>query len=362
MSPPQLTADTPVFDVLHPVTIGILIFGRIEFQFVIHYRRQCHIGKMLHLEEPLHRKFRLDHNISTFRITYFVGISLRLFEQSGSIEIFLYLLADIKTIHTDIQAGSFAQCSVIIENIDARQIVLFTQHIVVHIVGRSYLQTTGTEFDIHIIIFNNRNHTVYQWHNHLLTFQPGIFRIVRIDTHSRITHNRFRTSGSHHGITSFRITFYFITQVIKFSMFFFIDYLFVRKSSQCFRIPVHHAHTAIDKSFIIKIDKYFQHTFTTLLIHSESSAIPIAGSSQFTKLFQDNSSVFIRPCPGMFQKLITGQIRLFNTFRSKFIYDFRFRCNRSMVRSRHPASIFAFHTGTTNQNILNGIIKHVSHV
>ena len=47
---------------------------------------------------------------------------------------------------------------------------------------------------------------------------------------------------------------------------------------------------------------------------------------------------------------------------SEFIYYFCFGSDRSMVSSRYPTGILAFHTGTTNQNILNGIIKHVSHV
>ena len=102
MPPPQLAADTPVFDVLHPVAVCILIFGRIEFQLIVHYRRQCHIGKMLHFEEPLHRQFRFDHYIGTFRVTYFICVGFCLFEQSGSIEVFLNLLADVETIHTDI--------------------------------------------------------------------------------------------------------------------------------------------------------------------------------------------------------------------------------------------------------------------
>ena len=39
MTPPQLTADTPILDVLHPVTISILEFRRIELDLIIHHRR-----------------------------------------------------------------------------------------------------------------------------------------------------------------------------------------------------------------------------------------------------------------------------------------------------------------------------------
>ena len=39
VSPPQLAADTPVLDVLQPVLISVLIFGRVEFQVDV-YKRQ----------------------------------------------------------------------------------------------------------------------------------------------------------------------------------------------------------------------------------------------------------------------------------------------------------------------------------
>ena len=251
VSPPQLTADTPVLDVFHPVTVGILIFRRIEFQFIIHYRRQRHICKMLHFEEPLHRQFRFDHHVRAFRISYLICISLCLFQQTGSFEVFLNLLTNIETVHTDIHTGSFTQCTVVVENVNAGQIVLFTQHIVIHVMSRSHFKTTCTELNVYIIVFDNRNHTVYQRNDHFLSFQPRILRVIRIDTHSSIAHDCFRTGSCHYCITTFRITLHFVTKIIQFAMFFLVDNFFVRKGSQCFRVPVYHADTAINQSFII---------------------------------------------------------------------------------------------------------------
>ena len=39
VTPPELAGDTPVFDVLKPVAVGVLVFGRIENDLVVHYRR-----------------------------------------------------------------------------------------------------------------------------------------------------------------------------------------------------------------------------------------------------------------------------------------------------------------------------------
>ena len=77
---------------------------------------------------------------------------------------------------------------------------------------RSYLQTTCTEFDIYIIVFDNRNHAVYQRNDHLLTPQMLVLRVVRIDTHGSIAHDRFRTGGCNNSVTVF--AFNLITKII----------------------------------------------------------------------------------------------------------------------------------------------------
>ena len=362
MPPPQLAADTPVFDVLHPMTVGVLIFCRIKLQFVVHYRRQCHLCKMLHFEEPLHRQFRFDHYVGTFGVSYFIRISFRLFQQAGSFKVFFDLLADIETIHTDIHAGSFAQCTVVVEDVDTGQIVLLTQHIVVHVVSRSHFQTTCTKFDVYIVVFNHGDCTVYQRNDYFLSFQPCILRVVRVDTHCRIAHDCFGTRSCHYCIATFCVTFYFVTEIIQFSVLFLVDNLFVRKSGQRFRIPVYHTDTAIDQSFIEQVYENFEYAFTTFLIHGEGCTIPVAGCAEFTELFQDDAAVFVCPVPGMFQELIASQVCFLDALGCEFVYDFRFSGDRCMVSPRHPAGILAFHTGTANQNILDGIIKHVSHV
>ena len=362
MSPPQLAADTPVLDIFQPVLVRVLIFGRIELQFIIHYRRQSHVGKVLHLQEPLHGKLRFDGHIGTFGETYLVGIGFHFLQQTGSSQVLLNLLAHIETVHTDIQAGSFTKRSVIIEDVDARQIVLLTQHVVVHIVGRSYLQTTGTELYIYVIVLDNRNNTSYQRNNHLLTLQPGILGVIRIDAHGCISHDGFRAGGSNHCITSFGVTFYHILQIVQLAVLFLVDNFLVTKCGQCLRVPVHHADTTINQTFVIQVNKNLEHAFTAFLIHSKSCTIPIARSTQLAELLQDDAAMFVSPFPGMLQELVAGKVCLLDALCGKFVHHLGLGSNGCMVGSRHPAGILAFHAGTAYQNILYGIIKHVSHV
>ena len=53
MTPPQLTGDAPVLNVLQPVLISILVLRGIELQLIVHHWGQGNVGKVLHLQEPL---------------------------------------------------------------------------------------------------------------------------------------------------------------------------------------------------------------------------------------------------------------------------------------------------------------------
>ena len=65
MSPPELTGYTPVFDVGHPVAVGVLEFYGDELDVVFHDGGKSRFYNLLHLHEPLHREFRLYNSVCT---------------------------------------------------------------------------------------------------------------------------------------------------------------------------------------------------------------------------------------------------------------------------------------------------------
>ena len=248
---------------------------------------------MLHFQEPLHGQFRFDGYVGTFRETYFIGIGFHFFQQAGSIQVFFNLFAYIETVHSDIHSGSFADGSVVVEDINALQIVFFAQHVVVYVVSRSNFQTAGTEFDVYIAVLNNRNNTSYQRNDYFLAFQPLVLRVGRIDTHGGITHDGFRTGSGYNciaaalciavndftfssGFSAHIVVGNIVAQVIQLAVFFLINYFFVRKGSQCLGIPVHHAHAAVDEAFVVQVYKYLDDALAAFFIHGESGAVPVA--------------------------------------------------------------------------------------
>ena len=68
------------------------------------------------------------------------------------------------------------------------------------------------------------------------------------------------------------------------------------------------------------------------------------------------------PVPGMIQEFVTAQICFFNPLLGQHVDHPGLCGNGGMIGSRHPQGIFSQHAGTADQNILKGIVEHVSHV
>ena len=249
MPPPQLTADAPVLDILHPIAVGILEFRGIELDVVLHHRFQGDFRQMLHLQEPLHGQLRLDRHARTLGATHLVLVSLHLLQQARLAQILLDPLAHLEPIHPHVQAGRLAQRTVVVEDIDRGQIVLLAQHIIVHVVRRRHLQASRTELDVHVLVLNHGNLPPHERHDHLLTFQMLVLRVVRVDTHRRIAHNRLRARGRYDGVSF--LAYDLIPQVIQFAMLFLIDDLLVGEGGQRLRVPIHHPDAPINQAFII---------------------------------------------------------------------------------------------------------------
>ena len=78
VSPPQLTADTPVADVVRPVEIVLLHTLGNQLDLTIFHCFSCGFDQLIHLNEPLVLYHRLDGGLTTVMGTYVVYMILDL--------------------------------------------------------------------------------------------------------------------------------------------------------------------------------------------------------------------------------------------------------------------------------------------
>ena len=64
----------------------------------------------------------------------------------------------------------------------------------------------------------------------------------------------------------------------------------------------------------------------------------------------------------MLQELLTGEVSLLDALLRQTIHHLRLRSDGSVVGARHPTSVLAVDASLTNEDILNRVIEHVTHV
>ena len=173
LTPPQLARDAPVAHVLHPVPVDVLELRGNQTHRVVHNGLQCGFGQLVHLQEPLHRQLRLDGDAGPLGVAHVVRIGLDLLEQAGRGQIALDLLAHGETVHARVAAAVLVQRAVVVEDVDRLKVVLLAQHVVVHVVGRGYLQRAGSELDVDVAVADDRNRAADQRHD-----DAGVLRQV----------------------------------------------------------------------------------------------------------------------------------------------------------------------------------------
>ena len=231
---------------------------------------------------------------------------------------------------------------------------------VVRIVCRRDLYNTGSKFHIYVIIRDQRNLTVNQRKDEHFSNHIFVSFIVRIDSHRRISQKRFRTGCRQIDVTaSIRK---WIAQMPEMSLLIFVLYLGIGNGCQTMRTPVDDTLTAVNQSFIIKFYKYFLNGFIATLVHRKTFSVPITGRSHFLKLRYDASTVLFFPVPGTLQEFFTSDILFRDSLVPHRLYNLRFGRNRRMVGSRKPKCFIPLHSLKTNENVLQCIVKGMSHM
>ena len=161
MSPPELSGNTPVLDIISPVEICLVHSFRNQLDLTILYCLYSRFNQLIHLNEPLLFYQWLNRSLTTVMCAYIVAVILNLNEKSHLIQFFYDGFPCCITIHTCELTTIFINGSIIIHNVDDRQIMSLTYFKVVRVMGRCNLNNACTEFHIYVSIFYDRNLTIH---------------------------------------------------------------------------------------------------------------------------------------------------------------------------------------------------------
>ena len=157
VSPPELSGDTPVTDIVGPVIVhGFRTFGD-ELNRPVLDGLFCRLNQLVHLDEPLLFNHRFDGHVTTFVRADIMRVVFDAHEESHLVQFFDNLFACGIALHTRKLAAVFVDGRIVIHNIDFRQVMTFADLKVVGVVRRRNLDNAGTKLHVDVRICHNRN-------------------------------------------------------------------------------------------------------------------------------------------------------------------------------------------------------------
>ena len=250
--------------------------------------------------------------------------------------------------------------SVRIKKVDYFEVMALSNFPVVRVVSRGNLNHTSSKFFINIRIRNNRNFLVNQRQKNFFTNQVLIALIIRIYSNSRIAKESFRTSCSN--FNSSRTVGIVVINVIHCALSILMLNFIISQSRATARTPVYKILAFIHKSAFIQCNKNITNSFRKSFIISKTLTAPVNRVSKFFLLFNDNVVVLVSNFPGSLSKSLASKVIAVFALFFKLLFNNILSGNSGMVGSRNPKSIITLHSMITNNNVLQGIIKTVSHM
>ncbi len=191
--------------------------------------------------------------------------------------------------------------------------------------------------------------------------QRRVALVFGVDGDGAVGHDGLRARGRY-GQVGAGLLHDFVANVVELGLNILVQNFLIAQRGLRLGVPMNHALSAVDVALCVEVDKYFQDACAARFVHGKGGAVPIAGGAQGFELLQNDAAVFVRPLPSMLQEGLAAEIRLFDPGFAQLLHHLGFRGDGRMVCPGDPASVVAAHSGTSDQDILNGIVEHMPHV
>ena len=167
MSPPKLTADTPVPDIVRPVKVGLFHTLRYQLHLAVFHSLRRRLYQLIHFDKPLLLYQRFDGGAAAVVGTYIMGVLFYFYQEPHLIQLFYNGSSRRIALHPCKASAVFIDSRIIVHHIDNRQIVALAHFKIVGVMCRRNLYHTGSKFHIHISVVDNGHLPVHNREHHL---------------------------------------------------------------------------------------------------------------------------------------------------------------------------------------------------
>ena len=363
VAPPQLAADTPVLEVLHPGGVGLRPTRGVEGDLAGVDGVERRPLKLVDGDEPLLGQPRLKRGVTSVAVHDGVVVVLDMIEQVMLLKPLDDGLAALLAGHAGELTVALDDHRVLVEDVDLRQVVGLTHGVVVGVVSRRDLDEAGTEVGVDMPILKDGDLAVDDGELDGLTHEDGLLGVLRGDSDTRVAeHGLGARGGDDDVVLAVDRLGQRVAQVPKVALLVLVLGLVVRDGGGAVGAPIDDALAAIDQAVMIPITEDLAYGLRVVLVHGEALVIEVDGAAHALDLLDDDAAVLVGPIPAGVDKLVATDLQAADALALELLVDLGLRGDTGVVGAQHPARGLAAHAGHTDNGILDRVIGGVAHV
>ena len=360
VAPPELSGNTPVPDVVHPVEVGLVEPFRHELYLALLHYADSFFGKGLHAHEPLEAGEGLDGIMAAVADPYVVGVVLYLHKVAALFHIGHDSLAALHGSHAGIRRSQLVQVSVVSEYPYAGQVVAHAYFEIVGVVAGSDLNCAGAKLLLHVFVRNYGYLAAHYGDYDGLSDKIPIALILGVHGYGGIAGYCFWAGGgADYGIA---LVGRVVADVPEVAGLLLVLHLGVRKRRLAYGAPVDYPVVPIYKAFFVKVYKHLGDRPVAALVHGEAFTLPVTGGAHFTQLLYDGPAVLAAPLPCALEECFAAYVALVYAFLGHLGDYLYLGGYGGVIRAGKPERLVAVHALIAYYGILKGIIQGVAHV
>ena len=363
VAPPQLAADAPVLEVLHPGGVGLRPARGVEGDLAGVNGVECRPLELVDGHKPLLGQPRLQRGVATVAVHDGVIMLLDVVEQTVLVEPLDNGLAALVAVHAGELAVALDDHRVLVEDVDLRQVVGLTHGVVVGVVSRGDLDEAGAKVGVDVPILKDGDLTVDDGELDGLTHKGGLLGILRGDGDARVAeHGLGASSGDDDIVLAVDRLGQRVAQVPQVALLVLVLGLVIRDSGGAVGAPVDDALATVDQAVVVPVAEYLTHGLGVILVHGEALVVEVDGAAHALDLLDDDAAVLVGPVPASVDKLIAANLQAADALALELLVDLGLRGDTGVVGTQHPTRGLAAHAGHTDDGILDGVVGGVTHV
>ena len=379
VAPPQLAADAPVLDVVHPLVVGVDPVLRYESHFARLHSVDGFLGNgfagsvlvthLGHGHKPLVGQHGFDHLAGAGANRQHQLVRFDLQQKALRVQIGQQRLAG----HKPVQA-LVGQWSVVVdlgvqgEDRDQRQVMPLGAGIVVKVVGAGDLDATRAKGAVYKVVGNDGDLAVAQGQVHHFSDQVFVAVVFRVHRQRTVCHHRLWPGGrnrhalAEHAVHQLRAIGKRVQDVVHLALSLGAFHLQIAYRALQYRVPVDQALSAVNQALLKQAHKSFGHRPGQLGVHGEVFAAPVHTVAHAAHLGGDGVAAVFLPLPHLFQKRFAPEVVSADLLFLQLAFHHDLGGNTGVVGTGNPGGIEAAHAVVARQAVHDGLVERMPHV